>query len=108
MAANLLQGTLDLLILKSLAQAGFLHGMDFIAHICRHSGTRIRVAQGSLYPALNRLEKHGLIVSRPERTLFGRPARVYTITPAGERQLRLLRRRWTNIAEGVDALLSRP
>lgn len=104
MATHALQGTLDLLILRSLARARSLRGYEFISQIHLHSDRRIRVAPGSLYPALDRLEKQGLLASSPELDLHGVLARTYHITPSGERQLNLLRRRWTRLSTGVEAL----
>ena len=105
MASNVLQGTLDLLILRALAHAGALRGYECLSHIHLHSDKRIRVAPGSLYPALDRLEKHGFVLSQVEPDLHGVRARTYRITPSGERHLKLLRRRWTYISAGVDAIL---
>ena len=108
MARNTLQGTLDLLVLKSLAQAGVLHGMDFISHIRRRSGDRLHVPQGSLYPALHRMEQQGWIVSQTGHTPLGWPSRLYRLTPDGRRQLAVLRHNWLYTTEGVNTLLRRP
>src|SRR5262249_61630704 len=85
MKADLLQGTLDLLILKALS-AGPLHGYGIIQRIAADSGELLSVEQGSLYPALYRIEQRGWLKSRWGTTETGRRARVYTLTRARRRQ----------------------
>lgn len=82
----LLPGTLDLLILKTLS-AGVLHGYGIAQHIRRLSGEALRVEEGSLYPALQRMQVKGWVDSEMKTTPTGRPGRYYRITPAGLRQL---------------------
>ena len=82
----LLQGTLDLLILRTLL-LGPLHGHDIVKAIRRTSDDVLHVEQGSLYPALVRLQKKGWITSKWGESPTGRRARYYTITAAGRRQL---------------------
>ncbi len=81
-----LQGKLDLLILKTLS-LGPLHGYAIAQHIERLSGDLLTVEQGSLYPALERLQKRGWITSEWGASPTGRQARYYTITDGGRRQL---------------------
>jgi transcriptional regulator len=83
---ELLRGTLDLLILQTLTIQP-LHGYGIAQHISRLSGRALSVEQGSLYPALERLQARGWVTSRWDASPTGRRARYYTITRAGRRQL---------------------
>lgn len=83
---ELLRGTLDLLILQTLTIRP-LHGYGIAQHIARLSNDALSVEQGSLYPALERLQAKGWLTSRWEPSPTGRRARYYTITRAGRRQL---------------------
>ena len=83
---ELLKGTLDMLILQTLTLQP-LHGYAIAQHIERLSGEVLAVEQGSLYPALERLQKRGWVTSRWGPSPTGRRARYYTITAAGKRQL---------------------
>ena len=83
---DFLQGTLDLLILKTLS-AGALHGYGIAQHIHRLSKDALRVEEGSLYPALRRMQTKGWVSSEMKRTPTGRDARYYRLTPAGRKQL---------------------
>jgi transcriptional regulator len=82
----LLAGTLDLLILKTLS-IGVLHGYGIAQNIRRLSKDALRIEEGSLYPALQRMEVKGWIASESKKTPTGRQARYYRITAAGGRQL---------------------
>jgi len=84
--ADLLQGTLDMLILKALS-LGPLHGYGVISRIRQMSGVMLDVEQGSLYPALYRIEQRGWVNSKWEVSETGRRAKFYTLTRAGRRQL---------------------
>jgi PadR family transcriptional regulator PadR len=84
----LLAGTLDLLILKTLA-AGTMHGYAIAQHIHRLSGEALRVEEGSLYPALQRMQVKGWVSSELKPTPTGRQGRYYRITAAGRKQLGL-------------------
>ncbi|PYS77621.1 MAG: PadR family transcriptional regulator [Acidobacteria bacterium] len=84
--ADLLQGTLDMLILKALS-LGPLHGYGVISRIRQMSGEMLDVEQGSLYPALYRIEQRGWVNSKWEVSETGRRAKFYTLTRAGRRQL---------------------
>jgi PadR family transcriptional regulator, regulatory protein PadR len=86
-AKNDLQGTLDLLILKSLAQLGPTHGYGIVLHIGRVSDELLRVEEGSLYPALQRMLVKGWVTAEWSQTANNRRARYYKLTPAGRKQL---------------------
>ena len=83
---SLLPGTLDLLILKTLTM-GVLHGYAIAQHIKRLSKDALRVEEGSLYPALQRMQVKGWITSESKPSPTGRIARYYKLTPAGRKQL---------------------
>jgi PadR family transcriptional regulator PadR len=91
--AELLQGTLDLLILKSLS-LGPLHGYGIIQRIRQLSGEMLTVEQGSLYPALYRIELRGWVGSKWGTNETGRKAKFYTLTKAGRRQLSEEEKSW--------------
>lgn len=106
MARNdILQGTLDLLVLKTLARRGPLHGYGITAHIQRVSEEALRVEEGSLYPALHRLEQEGLVRAAWGTTERNRQARFYTITAAGKRQLADEEASWARLRDGVQRVL---
>jgi PadR family transcriptional regulator PadR len=90
-----LQGTLDLLVLRTLADAGAMHGTDISDHIAHISGDVLRVEEGSLYPALHRMEEAGWVKSQWKASNNNRRARYYTITASGRRRLAQVERRWT-------------
>jgi len=83
---RLLSGTLDLLILKTLSVAA-MHGYGVAQHIHRLSKDALRIEEGSLYPALRRMQVKGWVASEVKRTPTGRDARYYKLTAAGRRQL---------------------
>lgn len=84
--SDLLPGTLDMLVLQTLS-IGSLHGYAIAQHIERLSHEVLRVEQGSLYPALERLQRDGLVTSKWGTSPTGRRARYYTITASGRRRL---------------------
>ncbi len=100
-----LQGTLDLLTLKTLAQAGELHGFGIGLHIQRASDDVLRVEEGSLYPALHRLEQEGLVAAEWKTTENNRRAKYYRLTAAGRRQLQREQEDWARVVRGVSAIL---
>ncbi|HUH12428.1 MAG TPA: PadR family transcriptional regulator [Longimicrobiales bacterium] len=102
--ADLLQGTLDLLILKTVL-LGPLHGWGISKRIQQLSGDVLQVNQGSLYPALYRLEERGLMSSEWGLSAEGRRARLYTLTRAGKRQLAAERAGWTLFTGAVARVL---
>jgi len=83
---TLLAGTLDLLILKTLS-LGPMHGYGIAQHIHRLSGDALRIEDGSLYPALRRMQVKGWVASATKKSPTGRDARYYRLTAAGTRQL---------------------
>lgn len=98
--ADLLQGTLDLLILKSLT-LGPLHGYGIIQRIQQMSGDLLIIEQGSLYPALYRVEQRGHLTSKWGTTETGRKAKFYTLTRSGRRQLQLEEESWDRLALAI-------
>jgi transcriptional regulator len=105
MAKNDLQGTLDLLVLKTLQQAGALHGYGIVLHIQQASKELLRVEEGSLYPALHRIEKQGWIASEWSVSDTGRKAKFYRLTAAGKRQLHQAEEDWQELVRGITAVL---
>ncbi|MGA9134337.1 MAG: PadR family transcriptional regulator [Bryobacteraceae bacterium] len=99
-----LQGSLPLLVLKILDRRGPLHGYGITAQIEAVSDL-LRVEEGSLYPALHRLEESGWIRAQWTTTENNRRARVYQLTPAGRKQLSAEERRWTAIAAAIGQVL---
>ena len=104
---ELLQGTLDLLVLQALSCEERLHGFAVQARIELLSRGRLRVEEGSLYPALYRLERRGWIASAWGRSENNRKARLYQLTSAGRRQLVAERRGWEAFSEVVDTVLGK-
>jgi len=102
---ELLQGTLDLLILKALS-LGSLHGYGVLLRIQQISRDRLQIQQGSLYPALYRLEHRGLITSVWGESENKRKAKFYTLTAAGRRQLRAELTYWNAFSQGVAFALA--
>lgn len=100
-----LQGTLDLLVLKTLAQLGSMHGFGIALHIQRVSDQALRVEEGSLYPALHRIEQGGWIAAEWRTTENNRRAKYYRLTPAGRRQLAREEESWAEVVRGVNAVL---
>jgi PadR family transcriptional regulator, regulatory protein PadR len=105
MAKNDLQGALDLLILKTLSQLNSMHGYGIIMHIRRVTDETLIVEEGSLYPALHRMEQSGWIQSSWAVTDYGRKAKWYSLTRSGRQQLANREKNWALVAKGVDALL---
>jgi transcriptional regulator len=103
-AADLMQGTLDMLILKAVS-LGPLHGYGVLLRIQQLSRSRLQLQQGSLYPALYRLEHQGLIDSEWGQSDNNRKARFYRLTPAGRRRLQQETRTWNRMAEIIAAIL---
>jgi PadR family transcriptional regulator PadR len=104
---DLLQGTLDLLILKTL-QPGARHGWDIAQRIEQVSGEVLRVGQGSLYPALHRLEDRGWIAAEWGASENNRRARFYKLTAAGRRQLAEEAAGWARFVAAVAQVLGTP
>lgn len=105
MAKNDLQGSLDLLVLKTLAQRGRLHGYGIVLHIQRASDELLRVEEGSLYPALHRMEQSGWVKAEWALTETGRRAKYYRLTEVGEKRLAEAERDFDELVRGVRAVL---
>lgn len=103
-ASDKLLGTLQLLILKSLAH-GPKHGFGITLHIQGVSDGLLRVEEGSLYPALHRLERAKLIAGEWVITENGRRGRVYTLTAAGRKRLEETESNWATVSAGVQKVL---
>ncbi|MCM2274500.1 MAG: PadR family transcriptional regulator [Candidatus Didemnitutus sp.] len=103
---ELLQGTLDLLVLKTLAALGPLHGFGIARRIEQVSGDSVLLNQGTIYPALVRLEQQGWIGSEWGLSENNRRARFYTLTPAGRRQLKEEVANWQRVTALVNAVLA--
>ena len=103
--ADLLQGTLDLLILKTLI-LGPLHGWGISKRLRQLSRDVLEVGQGSLYPALYRLEDRGWVTAEWSMSDEGRRTKVYTLTADGRRQLTVERSQWRRFSAAVDEVLS--
>jgi PadR family transcriptional regulator PadR len=101
---ELLQGTLDLLVLKTVAR-GPEHGWGIAQRIRQISGEIFQVNQGSLYPALHRLEERGWVASEWGVSDANRQAKFYRLTRAGERQLARETENWAELASGVARIL---
>ncbi|MFN2566408.1 MAG: PadR family transcriptional regulator [Gemmatimonadaceae bacterium] len=102
---DILQGTLALLVLRTLSAAGPMHGYAITSHIHRVSGELLRVEEGSLYPALHRMQQDGWLRASWGRTETNREARFYEITAKGRRQLEIERESWARLTEGVGRVL---
>jgi transcriptional regulator len=104
MARNDLQGSLDLLVLKTLSQRGRLHGYGIVLHIQRASDELLQVEEGSLYPALHRMEQSGWINSEWALTETGRKAKYYRLTAGGRKQLEEAEQSFDQLVKGVRAM----
>src|SRR6202034_515057 len=105
MAKNDLQGAIDLLVLKTLAQTGSLHGYGIVLHIQRVSDALLSVEEGSLYPALHRMEQDGWISSEWALTETNRKAKYYRLTAAGRKQVERAEKSFEDLVKGVRAVL---
>jgi PadR family transcriptional regulator, regulatory protein PadR len=102
---DILQGTLGLLVLRTLESAGPLHGYAIMTHIHDVSAQLLRVEEGSLYPALHRMEQDGWLRSTWGTTDKNRQARYYELTAKGRKQLAAERESWTRLTDGVGRVL---
>jgi PadR family transcriptional regulator PadR len=105
MARNDLQGSLDLLVLKTLSQTGSLHGYGIVLHMQRASDELLNVEEGSLYPALHRMEQSGWLRSEWALTETGRKAKYYKLTAVGRRQLEEAEKSFEQLVKGIRAVL---
>ena len=100
-----LQGTLTLLVLRTLESRGPLHGYAICAHVHSVANDLLQVEEGSLYPALHRMEQDGWISSKWDITEKGRKAKVYAITARGRKQLADEEASWARLTRGVARVL---
>jgi transcriptional regulator len=100
-----LQGSLDLLVLKILSRRPRLHGYAIMSAIKDHSGEVLRAEEGSLYPALHRMEEAGWIRAQWITKDTGRRARLYELTAAGKKQLAAEESRWQAVTSAVNRVL---
>src|SRR6201999_3418609 len=103
--SDLVQGTLDLLILKTLSN-GAKHGWAIAKRIQQVSGEVLQVQQGSLYPALHRLEQQGWIKARWAEGETGRQAECYALTAAGRKQLETETANWNRLSAAINMVVS--
>jgi transcriptional regulator len=102
---DILQGTLALLVLKTLDAQGRMHGYAITSHIQRASAELLRVEEGSLYPALHRMTQDGWLKAEWGTTEKNREARFYSLTAAGRAQLAIEEESWTRLKDGVTRVL---
>jgi transcriptional regulator len=102
---DILQGTLTLLVLRVLDARGPLHGYAICGHIQSVSSDLLRVEEGSLYPALHRMEQDGWLVASWRVTEKGRKAKYYAITERGRLQLEAEKESWARLTRGVSRVL---
>ena len=102
--SDLLQGTLDLLVLQVVA-AGPVHGYGIAQRIRQISRDALQIQQGSLYPALHRLEKRKLLQAEWKMSDTGREAKFYSLTRAGRQQLAVERTNWEHLTQAISLIL---
>ena len=102
---DILQGTLVLLVLRTLASQKRMHGYAITSHIQRVSSDLLRVEEGSLYPALHRMAQAGWLRSEWGTTEKNREARFYSLTPKGRQQLAREEAAWAKLTQGVTRVL---
>jgi transcriptional regulator len=102
--SDLIQGTLDLLILRTLALAPS-HGWAIARRIQQTSGDVLQITQGSLYPALHRLEQQGWLKARWETSAQGRDQKVYALTAAGRRQMSRELESWERLSAAIQLVV---
>ena len=104
----MLQGTLDIMVLQTLAALGPSHGYAMAARIEQVSGDRVQLNMGTLYPGLMRLEQRGFVRGTWGMTESNRKARFYALTPAGKKQLAAEKRGWNPMVTTMQAILNEP
>lgn len=105
--SELLQGTLDMLILQTVA-LGPIHGYGIGQRLLQVSREVLQVQQGSLYPALHRLEERGLLNAEWRETEGGRMAKYYSLTHSGRKQLEAEKRNWARLTGAIALILAAP
>lgn len=103
--ADVLQGTLDMMVLQTLDSLGPLHGYAIAARLEQVSGGALQLNMGTLYPALMRLEQRGLLRGKWGTTDNNRRARLYALTPTGRRQLTREKQAWDRMAAIMHTVL---
>ncbi len=103
--SEVLQGTLDLLVLKTLDTIGPMHGWGISRRIQQVSGNALQLTQGTIYPALVRLEQRGWIAAEWGVSEQNRKARFYSLTPAGRKQLRRETEAWERMMAIINSVL---
>lgn len=103
---ELLQGTLDMMILKTLAASGPQHGYAIVRRIRQVSDEVLQVEEGSLYPALHRLEKRGYLESDWRQSESNRRAKYYRLTARGRTQLKTETAEWNKLATAIDKVMN--
>jgi transcriptional regulator len=103
-----LQGTLDIMVLQTLAALGPSHGYAMAARVGQVSGGRVQLNMGTLYPGLIRLEQRGFVRGTWGVTESNRKARFYALTPAGKKQLAVERREWDRMVAIMQSMLGEP
>jgi transcriptional regulator len=106
--ADVIQGTLDLMVLQTLNALGPLHGYNIAARLEQVSSGTLLINMGTLYPGLMRLEQRGLIKGEWRVTENNRRARFYSLTPAGRRQLQSEKAEWERMVSIMRALMEGP
>jgi transcriptional regulator len=102
---DILQGTLALIVLRTIDSQGPMHGYAITSHIQRVSADLLRVEEGSLYPALHRMAQDGWLRAEWGVTEKNRDAKFYVITAAGRKQLELEQESWNRLRQGVTRVL---
>src|SRR5262245_1853332 len=102
---DILQGTLALLVLKTLASNKRMHGYGITSHIQQVSADLLRVEEGSLYPALHRMEQDGFVKAEWGATEKNRQARFYSLTAKGRKRLEEEQESWARLTEGVARVM---
>jgi PadR family transcriptional regulator, regulatory protein PadR len=103
---ELVQGTLDMLILKTLSRGDAMHGYRIAQHIQQVSEEVLRVEEGSLYPALHRLELEGLVAAEWGLSANNRRAKYYRLTPAGKKRLAAEEKHWGLLVSAIGRVLA--
>lgn len=104
---DILQGTLDMLVMRAVADEA-MHGYALVHQLRLISGERLQIPQGSLYPALHRLENAGMLRSFWAPTPTGREAKFYRLTPKGRRKLETEVAEWRELSRAIAMVLGEP
>ena len=102
----ILQGSLDLLVLQSLRQGKKMHGYSISRHVKSVSNDFLQIEEGSLYPALHRMERKGWIASSWGTSESNRRAKFYQLTPDGKKQLKAETKAWEKMSEAIDLVVN--